>query len=1397
MEKQLAFRVFINDKVGQNIRSWFEWFADNISEQTPYDAFEFYSIDSYSNSLSLKYFSGNKTFFSTEGISLQIALKVFQSGNEYIFPHTDLAFDPFAQNKVLDNLPKWKMVLPIFFNAECVGVLSILSEQPFRQKEKFENRCRDWVKQSALIIKNNFLEKNRTTTPDSLSLALESVQDLVFELNENFEITFSNDSFKNFLKNFSGKNFAPSNKNLKSILGNEFNEIISGIQKALEGIRNFCTKKILISGEEKNFHFTFSPVFGIEKKCFCFATEISIAVKTNSDSTIRNSRLSESLIQLIPDIVWVVDERGTIKFVNSSFERITGFSSDEVIGRSSFEFFSKEELPNHLQQMLLYLSGKNKRSDDYFEFKFVDKQGKNIVLESVAINQLEHSEIKGIVVSARNVTRQASERRELEDKEELYHSLFESLSEAILITDKNHFLVYCNSLLSNLTGYTMQELGSMPMYQLIVAEEYWQVVLNGINNRFNGNSEQYEVELVRKDGNRIWASITAAPYKDKSGEIVGSVGTITDITQRKKVEDEIRWLAKFSEENPSPIIRIADSGKILYFNKSSQSIINHISIDGILNSEWQNIISKQFQTNSISKIDIEVEGRYYNLTITPLINNSYCNIYAIDITDRIVFQKQLLESEQRLQFLMNSTTEGILVYDNGIIIDLNQAVARMIGYSEEEILGKSILFFTNESNRELFRENSKKDLTLPYETSLAHKDGNEIKVEITGRSHFYKGRKVKVVAIRDISLRKKAEQHLKENEERLKYFFSITSEGILLIDNEKIIDVNTAFLKLTGFSQEEVLNKNISELNNETMKEKLSSLLVSQNNIDTEFALKTKDGKEFFVEVNSQMQEYLGQLIRVVVIRDITQLKKDEEEILGAKKVAEDAQHAEEQFLAKMSHEIRTPMNGIIGLTDILLKEPTSHEQEEYLRLIKQSADNLLVIINDILDLSKIRSGKIQFEIIDISLREMMRAIFMATNIKAVEKNLDYNFSVDVRIPEIIRGDRIRLNQILLNLISNAIKFTEKGRVHFSAEFIKKEIGKVYIQFKVEDSGIGIPEKEQTKIFESYRQASADTTRKFGGTGLGLPIVKQLVELQGGEIHINSKSGEGSTFYFTLPFEVSEIADEKITETVSPKKKNQPEIETEKNGINILLVDDNFINRLLVIHLLDDKGYTVIEAENGYGAIEKLKEEDIDLVLMDISMPDLDGLEATRIIRKMDEAYLHKVPIIAMTAHAFQQQIQEALDSGMNDYLSKPFKPEELFQKINNQLNPVVNDILEKDKVEVVDEKFYDLSFLTQYYDNEQEFINSILALYVKETPSSIHQIEDAVNKKDWTAFKSLSHKIKTNIMMMGIKRAEPFLHIAAAIDINNVDVEKIKTSFAEFKKYSLKAIEQIAKECL
>jgi CheY-like chemotaxis protein/two-component sensor histidine kinase len=481
----------------------------------------------------------------------------------------------------------------------------------------------------------------------------------------------------------------------------------------------------------------------------------------------------------------------------------------------------------------------------------------------------------------------------------------------------------------------------------------------------------------------------------------------------------------------------------------------------------------------------------------------------------------------------------------------------------------------------------------------------------------------------------------------------------------------------------------------------------------------------------------------------------------------------------------------------LLLKESPSNEQNEYLQLIKQSADHLLVIINDILDLSKIRSGKIIFENIELNLREMMRSVFMATNTKALEKNLNYNFTVDSNVPDLIKGDKVRLNQILLNLITNAIKFTGNGRVHFSARVVNIESKKVFIQFKVEDSGIGILEKDQAKIFEPYRQASSDTTRKYGGTGLGLPIVKQLVEQQGGEIKVTSHPGEGSTFYFTIPFKTSEkIKSDKHVSTF-PSPLSKPESAIEKNGINILLVDDNFINRLLVIHLLENKGYSVIEAENGYQAIDKLKDEDIDLILMDISMPDLDGMEATRIIRKMDEAYLRNIPIIAMTAHAFQEQIQKALDSGMNDYLSKPFKPEELYQKILNLINPkVVSEELREENISDT-EKYYDLSFLTQYYDNEKEFIQSILALYVKETPSSILQIENALVKKDWSLFKSLTHKIKTNIMMMGIKNAEAFVHDAASIDLKNVDEKKIFSSFPAFKKFALKAIEQIAAECL
>ena len=1406
MHRELNFKICTDiSPAGRDFSSWLERVVKNISETSSFDVFEFYRTNPKEKP-ELFFYCGDESLYSKEGLMLPIALQVFRTGTKYVFPHSDLVSDPFAVDRTLAHLPRWKLILPVIHGSECLGVMAIASNQPFRKEDEFAAQLTEWTKQTAVLSKNLLIEENILIAGSGLHIAFDAISEWVFQVNKKYEVVFCNNAFSQFLSALVGKSLNKIIPNLHLLFGNQFSEFLNTIQRALNGRRQEQIFSFLISGEEKKYHITFTPVAASagEMNCLCLATEIS----QNEKQNIKPEALlkeNTSLIHLIPDIVWVIDERGTIKFVNSTFEKITGFTAKEIIGRSSFEFFSKDELPNHLQQMLLYLSGSKKSADEYFEFRFIDKKGKSITLESVAINLLEHEDIKGIVVSARNISRQAAERRELEDKEELYHSLFESLSEAILITDKNHYLVYCNSLLSKLTGYTLNELGSMPLYQLIIAEEYWKTVERGINNRFDGKSEQYEVEVVRKNGTKFWALISAAPYRSKTGEIVGSVGTLTDITHRKKDEEEMRWLAKFPEENPAPIIRISEEGKIIYYNSPANSIVSHISSSGKLNTEWQLIVNKQLNASTPGKIDIEVDGKYFNLTLTSLINNEYINIYGIDVTERFIFQKQLLESEQRLQFLMNSTTEGIIVHENGIIIDLNQAFAGMIGFDEENILGKSVSSFAPENRKDEIQEILRRDIAMQQETMLLNKAGESLSVEITGRSHFYRGKKVKVIAIRDITLRKNAEQKLKENEERLNYFFTLTLEGIALIDEKKIIDVNSAFLQITEFISEEILNKDISEIPLQSLKEPLLSIANSNEAKRIEVKVQLRSGKEIFVLIQSKSHEYRGKNIRVVVMRDITQRKKDEEEILKSKRSAEEAQKAEEQFLAHMSHEIRTPMNGIIGLTDILLKQEHNKEQEEYLRLIKHSADNLLVIVNDILDLSKIRSGKLQFENISLSIREIMNTIFMSTKSKAAEKNLSFDYQVDKKIPEHLLGDPVRFNQILLNLLSNALKFTENGKVFFSAELQSNEKNRVVLQFMVEDSGIGIHEKDLAKIFESYCQATADTTRRFGGTGLGLPIVKQLVELQGGELWVKSKRGEGSRFYFTLPFAVEEeVAIRKDEKISSIKKSESAKRVVEKNGINILLVDDNFINRLLVVHLLEEKGYSVIEAENGYQAIDKLKEEDIDLVLMDISMPDLDGLEATRIIRKLDEAHLRKIPIISMTAHAFKEQIQQAMDAGMDDYLSKPFKPEELYEKIMAQLNPSVEIEAPKPQAVTMEkqsgnmkEKYYDLSFLRQYYDNEEEFINSILALYVKETPGSIKQIEDALNKKDWEQFKSLTHKIKTNIMMMGIKKAEQFLHDTAKIDLKNVDDQKAKSDFREFKKYSLTAIDQIAIDCL
>ncbi|MDP6921866.1 MAG: response regulator [Lutibacter sp.] len=647
---------------------------------------------------------------------------------------------------------------------------------------------------------------------------------------------------------------------------------------------------------------------------------------------------------------------------------------------------------------------------------------------------------------------------------------------------------------------------------------------------------------------------------------------------------------------------------------------------------------------------------------------------------------------------------------------------------------------------------------------------------------------------RDRRLSKKMEQRLKHQEEKYQHIISNMNLGLMEIDLQgRISYCNQSFLKITGYRFEEVKQKNALALlvpkdNYKFAVEKLQERIFGMS--DTyELPVKTKSGQLKWVLISaSPMFDEEGNIKGSFSIHlDITESKEMARTLEKALVTAQGASKAKEGFLANMSHEIRSPLNGILGLLRLLSKESLSKKQRNYVDSSLVASRHLLSLVNNILDITKIEAGELPINLEHFNLKTLIKEVAIILEPQVKQKNISFRTVLDPSVPKILVGDTVRIRQILINLLGNALKFTEDGEVAIECHkgAFNNKTNKQTINFTISDTGIGMNVDFLKAPFEKFQQEDISISRKFGGTGLGLSITKHLTRLMKGDIHIKSTKKKGTNIQISLPLAIGHTS--KMKETPTPYKQEA------FKKLRVLVVEDNRINRLVVTNILAGLGAIIQVAVNGLEAIEQLKNSRFDLILMDIQMPLMNGIEATKIIR--NNLQIH-TPVIALSANAFKSEIKKCINAGMNDYLTKPFEEEELLQIVYKYYKPLNKQNPESTKSSLQKEtsKLYDLYSLEKISRGNADFIKKMLTIFVETIPEQMKEIFKALKSENIESVQNIVHKIKPSIANLGILSIERELHTLERFTLQKKNKKELKLMIDKVNDTLNKVVSQIQK---
>ncbi|MVM38274.1 PAS domain S-box protein [Spirosoma sp. HMF3257] len=1016
------------------------------------------------------------------------------------------------------------------------------------------------------------------------------------------------------------------------------------------------------------------------------------------------------------------------------------------------------------------------------------------------------SDSNDLLAIARLLNQQVNKRK---NAEEVFTSLIANMQSGVLLEDENRKIVFTNQVFCDLFGIEAPPDLLQGMDCSNTAEQ-----TKGLFRHSDSFVERINTILSQKKlvmGELLKLVNGSTLQRDYIPIFIdqkykGHLWSYTDITERKRNQDALEQseLKNRLIMNAAldAIVTIDLAGLITFWNPQSEKIfgwkaaevigkrLSDIIIPDIHRASHERgmkhyiktgngpVLGKQMELHAINREGKSFPIELYIIPVKQGEDEFFCS-FIRDISDR----KKTEETLERLSLVASANKNGIVFVGlDRKIFWSNEGFSKLTGYSNAEIIGKTPIElckgpFSDRASLRTMIESFEKGIAFDIEGIHYKKDGSWFWGRTQGQPVVNKQGEIThyFSMVEDISAEKVAQRKLKEYEERLR--MALTNVG----DNYWEHDFRTGKTyfsnpgnNLLGFQLEEFTNVATLWWSRVHPEDKL---ILEENDRKYKAGLITNHHNEYRMIHNDETIRWV--LDRGVVTEkdddnkplkiigthiDITRQKELEFELTYAKEVAEESTKAKELFLANMSHEIRTPMNAIMGMANQLTKTPLTPDQLFYLNTIQSATDNLLIIINDILDLSKIEAGKLSLEKIGFEPKLVVERAMQVMIHKAQEKGLLFtNSFFDPRLSPVLIGDPYRITQVLLNLVSNAIKFTLKGSVDISCRVIQDNNEEQLIEATVRDTGIGMNQSFSKNLFQNFSQEDESVTRRFGGTGLGLSITKNLVELMGGTLQVESKKGIGSSVSFRIPFRKGSQENLPIREIAETNTDILP-------GKRILVADDNVMNRLVASTILKNYGALIDEAQNGLEAVEKLRLQHFDLVLMDVQMPVMDGLEATREIRSTLSEHL---PVIALTAFAVKGDNQKCINAGMSDYLSKPFEESHLLAVVskwlvNTEISVQKMTELTAQKVEPEACPLFDLSKLNSMAKGDDSFVNRMIDLFIEYGPEAVHEIKAAYAAGDFEKIRTTAHRVKPSIDILGITSlSETIKSMEAKADID------------------------------